>query len=593
MKLLLDDLWHQCRDVDPGRDGEEVIKKVLSSLPKTLGGTYHKCLTKNNLGDQALGYRVLRYVCDAAIPLSMGVLQNALACNIETGELTSSPVSRAQILRCGANLVIVDKDDNILPAHHSVRQWISGDLNGPPKRLIKDQTDLELGELSVKHYSACFPLEIVTKEFLLTPVPSNIPFGSSTPWWTGKVVRNLLSKGNTSNMGMTSSHTPRSYEFLDYARKSWLHNTRFLPSDSPVYALWRSLAFKNNHRMQFPWGKVGDDRRSHLINLCGWAVTNDHHALLDVFLSSPDVLRQLAKTDLYNEPLPNYNNAPPLIAAAKAGQTRVVLALLTSGLVNADDRDVEQSGIFHTFARGGVLEAFTAERLNNDIVSRLITQLDDNSRTPLYHAAEEGYLDIVRSLLQFGSSAYRADRAGKDPLQAAALRGHLEVVDLLLTAGANVNAPAPELGYTALQGAARRGHVKVVERLLSADADVNIAASDGISGTTALQAAAEGGYLEIVEKLLSANADVNAATGGDDVRTALSAAARGGSLEVVERLLSAGADIKGEGGWEAVRYAAEKGHLEVVERLIKAGAAGGNLKVVKALRRDYSTNGER
>lgn len=71
-----------------------------------------------------------------------------------------------------------------------------------------------------------------------------------------------------------------------------------------------------------------------------------------------------------------------------------------------------------------------------------INALDDEERTPLSHAAERGYGEIVSVLLERGAPVDAAPTEGerRTPLSYAAGDGHAAVVLLLLAKGADVNA---------------------------------------------------------------------------------------------------------------------------------------------------------
>ena len=71
---------------------------------------------------------------------------------------------------------------------------------------------------------------------------------------------------------------------------------------------------------------------------------------------------------------------------------------------------------------------------------------------PIWHAAREGHLDIVRALLDYGAAVR------SDTMRGAALNGHLEVVRLLLASNANMTG--------AVVDAAKGGHGDIVELLL-------------------------------------------------------------------------------------------------------------------------------
>jgi len=64
---------------------------------------------------------------------------------------------------------------------------------------------------------------------------------------------------------------------------------------------------------------------------------------------------------------------------------------------------------------------------------------DEYGYTPLYTAAEEGHVEVVRVLLNHGANVNITDKNGFSPLYAADQRRHVEVVRELLNRGAKVD----------------------------------------------------------------------------------------------------------------------------------------------------------
>jgi len=190
--------------------------------------------------------------------------------------------------------------------------------------------------------------------------------------------------------------------------------------------------------------------------------------------------------------------------------------------------------------------------------------------TPLMAAVEKGHLLAVMTLLsdpRVEPNQAKAD--GATPLFIAAQQRHLPVVTALLASGAAIN-QAKANGATPLCIAAQNGHLPVVTALLDAGADINHAITDG---ATPLFIAAQNGHLPVVTALLDAGADINHAM--TDGATPLCFAAQQRHLPVVTALLDAGADINHAmtDGATSLCIAAQNGHLPVVTALLASGAA--------------------
>ena len=126
---------------------------------------------------------------------------------------------------------------------------------------------------------------------------------------------------------------------------------------------------------------------------------------------------------------------------------------------------------------------------------------DEEQRTRLSHAAEDGHENVVRLLLEIDTVDLDAeDDEDRTPLSYAAKSGHAKVVELLL--GTNKVNPdaANSKKRTPLSYAAEGGHEAVVRLLLTEDVDPD--AQDDRHWTP-LSYAKERGYEGIVKLLLS------------------------------------------------------------------------------------------
>jgi len=108
---------------------------------------------------------------------------------------------------------------------------------------------------------------------------------------------------------------------------------------------------------------------------------------------------------------------------------------------------------------------------------------DDDGKSPLHHACEGGYYQIVKILCEKGAGKDRLDAWGRTPLWYASAMKRVEVVKLLAQEGADLNlGRVNESGYTyagydetwgdaPLHRAAEKGHLDVVMALVQAGAD--------------------------------------------------------------------------------------------------------------------------
>jgi ankyrin repeat protein len=136
---------------------------------------------------------------------------------------------------------------------------------------------------------------------------------------------------------------------------------------------------------------------------------------------------------------------------------------------------------------------------------------DDDGRTPLFFASEEGRLEVVQALLHMeGIDINKADVYGWTPFYIASEKGHLEVVQALLGKdGIDIN-KADNDGMSPLYAASCYGHLEVVQALLGKEGiDINKA---DIGGWTPLHVASYNGHLEMVQALLGMEGiDINKA----------------------------------------------------------------------------------
>ncbi|KAJ9300227.1 hypothetical protein DTO271G3_2344 [Paecilomyces variotii] len=156
---------------------------------------------------------------------------------------------------------------------------------------------------------------------------------------------------------------------------------------------------------------------------------------------------------------------------------------------------------------------------------------DDKGRTPLLLAAQHGYTDIVKLLLDSHADIESKDNDGRTPLSWAAYIYGSNTIKLLLNNNADIESK-DDIGRTPLSRAVYYNCINTVKLLLDSHADIE---SQDNNGRTPLFRAAENGYTDIVKLLLDSRADIKSKD--NNGRTPLSRAAENGHADIVKLLL--------------------------------------------------------
>ncbi|KAL5964078.1 Ankyrin repeat domain-containing protein 50 [Taenia solium] len=293
--------------------------------------------------------------------------------------------------------------------------------------------------------------------------------------------------------------------------------------------------------------------------------------------SSPEALQKLTtalkdvELDFTVDVLANLDcwmflNDPILVHCSFAGSS---ISQLIEDALNYEHRSFEPQTSIILSCNG----TQTRERKTKQVI--LQTGADkETSIGQLCTAAFQGKLEVVKSILNQNSVDVEArDAAGSTPLVLASRQGYLEIVKCLLEANAKLD-QIDQDGWSALRSAAWGGHIDVVNLLLESGVDVDITGPDS---RTALRAAAWAGHSEIVLRLLAAGADVNRPDA--EGRTPLIAAAYMGCGDIIDILADAGANLNhaDQDGRTALCVAAfcvpeSASHSEVVAKLLQLGA---------------------
>eukprot|EP00004_Rigifila_ramosa_P015944 TRINITY_DN3747_c0_g1_i1.p3 TRINITY_DN3747_c0_g1~~TRINITY_DN3747_c0_g1_i1.p3 ORF type:complete len:239 (+),score=77.11 TRINITY_DN3747_c0_g1_i1:34-717(+) len=185
-------------------------------------------------------------------------------------------------------------------------------------------------------------------------------------------------------------------------------------------------------------------------------------------------------------------NRTALHWAVLRGWIDIVELLLDSG-ADVLARDDELRTPFHEACKYGQLLAVGSILIRQ---TGLLGLTDRMGCTPLHLAAEGGWPEVTKLLLENGADANALNSLHEAPLHAAAALGKSAVVALLLGAGARVNEKSVS-GRTPLHEAAESGSEETVKALLKAGADAH---AKDLSGETPVEAATDAKIQKLLKK---------------------------------------------------------------------------------------------
>lgn len=167
--------------------------------------------------------------------------------------------------------------------------------------------------------------------------------------------------------------------------------------------------------------------------------------------------------------------------------------------------------------QGGKLNAHTASdtafslalKNGHEAISRILLSagsewqlgFSEQQSSALIVAADQGFDEIVKSLIIKGAVLEAQDLKGYTALARAAKNGHLTTLKILINAGAKVNV-YPE-GRSVLMHVVEKNNMLLSQIIIGAGADVNF--SDA-QGDTALKIARRNGYFDLDLMLVQAGA---------------------------------------------------------------------------------------
>lgn len=266
----------------------------------------------------------------------------------------------------------------------------------------------------------------------------------------------------------------------------------------------------------------------------------------------------------------DWDRRTPLIAAVAGGHLELVKFLISKKadvlLRDRDDVTVLSEAVISGHTE--IVKYLLTLSGREDLISIAAA----SGATPLWFAAAEGHIDMVKVLLEAGSDPNHRRADDITPIIASAAGGYQEVTLALIDARANVNYRTIPEGLTALLAGCENGSLPIVDALLQAGADPNTLSEAGFSP---LIIASSHGRLDIVRRLIESGADPDMPH--PENVSALMYACSIGDESIVEYLLSLGKDRVNVNrahslGGTAIMEAVTVGSLPIYRMLITAGA---------------------
>ena len=488
VSLQIENIWTDCAN-------DSDIRKALKDLPKDLTETYDRCLhrifTRDGIFANGYAFKALLWILEAAHPLSLTQLRQALAIDPMDGTLDYDKVPSVQdTVRSCANLVVQDIEGHILLAHHSVDQYLNdherlGELRSTLRSSESPGTPLTglamlcVSHLTSAHYSlAVQPILKGSTLRLEAPAVSRITGG--VPWY----IKPFLPQPRPVQIKLPPRKPERANiaelpEFFHFAREQWPELTQNLMAASLDWIFsdlelekFLNLVLQPNLTWRLhPWEPLGQSLDSHYFALLGWAIVNRHKPMLQALFRHAKL-----RIDLYVTPFQQYGGLNAIFLAARSNEPWI-LEMIRRQL---DDHNSDNS-IWDRDSRNWTVLHHAIDSKSTRLVAKLAHrngpgQFADGVHVPdpLELAATKGYGDIVRILLQVPSFNYLESRILAT--KAAIRHGHhLLLVEQLsipkLSSSIIDNTGETVINFGADIGkafveAARVGHTSVIDHLL-------------------------------------------------------------------------------------------------------------------------------
>ncbi|XP_067660035.1 ankyrin-3-like [Haliotis asinina] len=294
-------------------------------------------------------------------------------------------------------------------------------------------------------------------------------------------------------------------------------------------------------------------------------VSDENDSILHAALDSKhmDTVKYVLTNDFVDIDSRNNNGITAVMLAVQGGLAEIFDLMVRKGANMSFVNDDKQT-ILHMACEEGHSE-IVKYIIRENVVN--INGRDDEGKTPVLLAAEQGYLDIVILLEGKGADLSVVDDWGENILHMLTVEGQLNLAIYLLTQKnvvQNINKKSLT-GRTPVMVAALCGQRDLFDILVKYGADLTLVDTDGNS---ILHLACEG-TVDIVKYLLSNTVvDINAR--GHLNRTPVLIAAEWGNIETFELLMKQGADmlLVDDDGNGVLLLAVRGGNVDLVQHIL-------------------------
>lgn len=250
-----------------------------------------------------------------------------------------------------------------------------------------------------------------------------------------------------------------------------------------------------------------------------------YHAIANNRLKNIEVLIQEGA----NVNIKNKNGLTPLCLAV-AEQNHECVRLLCQAGANVNSKGTDGRT---------ALRIATVKKQEEAVRLLLSHGATEERETSLILAILAKNENIVKALLEAGTTPDCYDNSGNSPLICAAMTNQANIIHLLAAAGANISYKGPD-GNTALHIALKLGHEEAVRELLEHGGAEQLQSGDAFDLT---KIAVIKGSCSMLKALLAAGASPNACSSESSANSLLITAVYVNNTEIIQLLLEHGADM--------------------------------------------------